>query len=90
MSVGSVRRRGQEGSPVLFPQQGPRCITAVCPTQVCLDSLGSCTEGKKRVAATDHAGGPIEYVCLYVNMLTIGAPFVVPILQESLPLLPLC
>lgn len=22
MSVGSVRRRGQEGSPVLFPQQG--------------------------------------------------------------------
>lgn len=48
MSVGSVRHRGQEGSPVLFPQQGRRCIAVVCRTQVCLDSPGSCTEGKKK------------------------------------------
>lgn len=49
MSVGSVRQRGQEGRPVLFPQQGPHCITVVCQTQVCLDRALDLTEKKKEL-----------------------------------------
>lgn len=49
MSVGSVRQRGQEGSPVLFPQRGSRCITVVCQTQVCLDRVLDPTEKKKEL-----------------------------------------
>lgn len=48
MSVGSVRQRGQEGRPVLFPQQGPHCITVVRQTQVCLDRVLDLEKKKKK------------------------------------------
>lgn len=66
MSVGSVRRRGQEGSPVLFPQQGPRCIAVVCRTQVCLDSLGSCTEGEKKELQQQTAQAVLYSMFVYM------------------------
>ena len=47
MSVGSARQRGQEGRAVLFPQQGPRCITVVRQTQACLDRALDLTEKKE-------------------------------------------
>lgn len=68
MSVGSVRQRGQEGRPVLFPQQGPHCITVVRQTQVCLDRVLDLEEKKKKRITTNHAGGPIQSSCLYVNI----------------------
>ncbi len=80
MSVGSVRQRGQEGRPVLFPQQGLRCITGVRQTQVCLDRVLDLTEKKKRITTTNHTGGPIQSACLYVNIQTIGTSSVVLIL----------
>lgn len=56
MSVGSVRQRGQEGRPVLFPQQGSHCITVVRQTQVCLDrGLGSSREEKELQQQTTQA-----------------------------------
>lgn len=48
MSVGSARQRGQEGRPVLFPQQGPHCITVVRQTQVCLDRALDLREREKK------------------------------------------
>lgn len=65
MSVGSVRQRGQEGRPVLFPQQGPHCIAVVHQTQVCLDRALDLTE---KITTTNHTGGPIQPACLYVKI----------------------
>lgn len=68
MSVGSVRQRGQEGRPVLFPQQGSHCITVVRQTQVCLDRVLDLPEEKK-----NHNNKPIRWsytVCLFMRQHT--------------------
>ncbi len=67
MSVGSVRQRGQEGSPALFPQQGSHCITGARQTQVCLDRALDLPE-KRRITTTNHTGGPIQSACLDGNI----------------------
>lgn len=54
MSVGSVGQRGQEGRPVLFPQQGLRCITGVRQTQVCLDRAWILQRKKKNYNNKPH------------------------------------
>ena len=65
MSVGSVRQRGQEGRPVLFPQQGLRCITVVRQTQVCLDrALDLEEEKKKELQQTTRAVLYSHLVCM--------------------------
>lgn len=65
MSVGSVRQRGQEGRPVLFPQQGPHCITVVRQTQVCLDRVLDLEEKeKKELQQTTQAVLYSHLVCM--------------------------
>lgn len=65
MSVGYARRRGQEGRPVLFPQQGPHFIRVVRQTQVCLERALNLTEKKKGVQQqTTHSESYM--VCLSI------------------------
>lgn len=68
MSVGSARQRGQEGRPVLFPQQDPHCIAVVRQTQVCLERAVDLTEKKEKARTTNHKDSPIKSVCLNVNI----------------------
>lgn len=69
MSVGYARQRGQEGRPVLFPQQGPHCITVVRQTQVCLESLGSYREKKKTYNTKPHRQSYIVslFMCQHID-----------------------
>lgn len=72
MSVGYARRRGQEGRPVLFAQQGPHFIRVVRQTQVCLERALNLTEKKKGVQQqTTHT---VLY-SLFVYMSTLRGLF---------------